>query len=785
MQKSLIFTLTILLLGTPSIKAESVKVNSISSLQQAIINAKPGDRIIVANGVYTTSGSILVSNQGTADRPIIIEAETMGGVEIKGTSGFSLSAPACYIVIKGFVFKHNTGTTNIAAGATHCSITRNLFECVPVNSGTKPYLNVSGDDNEISFNTFQNKLDEGQMLSIQGPGGNKMARRTWIHHNYFFNFPPKANNCSAIQIGLSGRSMDSAYCTIEYNLFIRTRGENEGAICHKSCYNIIRFNTFGEGSEELSLRHGNGSMVYGNFFLNNKGLRFSGDDHKIFSNYFRGCSDAIVCTNGDGEVKEGSKLTCHDRGDWVEVVYNTLIDCKSNFQMPGRNNGLGATHITFANNIIRGGSPVSIHGSYTDPVWEGNLIWGTTGGDIPASGFKIIDPLLKEDNNGVFHIASTSHAIGAGLGSYPYAMADIDGQFRKLSGDAGADEFSSSTAINRPLTVADVGPYAGTNVIDSPAGVTSADRTSWMKKSKWGIMNHYLADWIARNEKLQMSIETWNRLVDRFDVKGLAKQIASTGAGYYIITIGQNSGYYLSPNTTYDNYVGIKPSKCSHRDLVSDLSDAMSDYGIRLIVYLPSGAPSGDSIARKAFEWNTGPQPGQNKEFQVKWEQVIREWSMRWGTKISGWWFDGCYWPNTMYRSDTPPNFASFSAAARAGNPDAAIAFNPGVFYRTMSITPYEDYIAGEIDKPELIAIKRNNDGIVDGKQIQILSYLGDTWGTGLSRFTTEQIINFSKSVISKKGIFTWDVPLKSDGLISQPFIDQLIVVGKALKNEN
>jgi poly(beta-D-mannuronate) lyase len=257
--------------------------------------------------------------------------------------------------------------------------------------GSKPYLNVSGDDNEISFNTFRNKKDEGQMISVQGPGNDKMAKRTWIHHNYFHDFPHMANNCSAIQIGLSGRSMDSAFCVVEYNLFERTEGENEGAICHKSCNNIIRFNTFGERSEECSVRHGNKTQVYGNFFINTTGLRFSGDDHLIYANVFRGCSKAIVCQNGDGEVKEGSKLTCHDRPDHVEVISNLLIDCESGYQMPSRENGLGATAINFSGNIINGGGAVSIRGKYVDAIWKDNIIWKTSGGDMPETGFKVAD----------------------------------------------------------------------------------------------------------------------------------------------------------------------------------------------------------------------------------------------------------------------------------------------------------------------------------------------------------------------------------------------------------
>jgi hypothetical protein len=106
-----------------------------------------------------------------------------------------------------------------------------------------------------------------------------------------------------------------------------------------------------------------------------------------------------------------------------------------------------------------------------------------------------------------------------------------------------------------------------------------------------------------------------------------------------------------------------------------------------------------DKGADSALEWRNGPYP--NREFQLKWERVIRDWSQCWGKKVEGWWFDGCYFPNSMYRSTQPPNFESFAAAARAGNPDAVIAFNPGVVYRILSMTPHEDFTAGEIDKPD------------------------------------------------------------------------------------
>jgi alpha-L-fucosidase len=316
-----------------------------------------------------------------------------------------------------------------------------------------------------------------------------------------------------------------------------------------------------------------------------------------------------------------------------------------------------------------------------------------------------------------------------------------------------------------------------------PAPAMAQHRADWMQEAKWGVMNHYLADWQARTNKLTMSVDAWNGLIDHFDVEALAKQLQSVGARYYQISIGQNSGYYLSPNSVYDELTGIQPSKCSKRDLVADLAAALTPRGIKLMVYLPSGAPGQDKAADAALGWQNGPHP--NVEFQRKWERIIREWSSRWGKKVSGWWFDGCYFPSTMYRSAEAPNVASFAAAARAGNPDAAVAFNPGVVYRMLSLTPYEDFTAGEIDKPDQIAIKRAADGRIDGTQIHMLSYLGETWGMGAApRFTVAQAVEYTQKVTSAGGAVTWDVPVGLDGKIGEAFLEQLSAIGKSLAGD-
>jgi alpha-L-fucosidase len=309
--------------------------------------------------------------------------------------------------------------------------------------------------------------------------------------------------------------------------------------------------------------------------------------------------------------------------------------------------------------------------------------------------------------------------------------------------------------------------------------------TDWFHNAGWGVFCHYLGAPASSAGGKELTADDWNRQVDNFDVVRLASQLERTGTKYFFITIGQNSGHYCAPNETYDSIVGIKPSKCSRRDLISDLYDVLSPKGIKLMVYLPSGAPAADVDAMKRLEWEwgfEGPWPtnwnGKRTgkrliSFQRKWEAIIREWSLRWGEKICGWWIDGCYFADEMYRFSDEPNFKSFSAALKAGNPNSIIAFNPGVLVPIIRHTEYEDFTAGEISNAFPVCPGR----WVENAQYHILSYLGNSWGQGEPRFCDEFVVGYTKDVISKGGVITWDVPIQKNGLIPEVFIKQLTLL--------
>jgi hypothetical protein len=327
---------------------------------------------------------------------------------------------------------------------------------------------------------------------------------------------------------------------------------------------------------------------------------------------------------------------------------------------------------------------------------------------------------------------------------------------------------------------------------------TAAEPTEWFHRARWGVMTHYLGAPPSSNGGAELTAEMWNQQVDAFDLAGLTDQLASTRAKYLLFTIGQNSGHYCSPNATYDRIVGIAPSKCSRRDLIAELAKTLAARNIRLMVYLPSGAPAADPVARQKLGWLWGrtggwqlpgePVGGRLVEFQRRWESVIREWSLRWGKAVSGWWIDGCYFPDQMYRFDDEPNFASFARALKAGNPDAIVAFNPGVKVPVIGHTKHEDYTAGEVNLPQLpkaIAACPGRWLECEGRklQFQILTYLGKTWCRGdKPELPDDQIIACTKQLAEKGGVVTFDVPIQKSGLIPDPFLAQLRAIGAVMK---
>lgn len=265
--------------------------------------------------------------------------------------------------------------------------------------------------------------------------------------------------------------------------------------------------------------------------------------------------------------------------------------------------------------------------------------------------------------------------------------------------------------------------------------------TDWLRDARIGAFMHFLPD-----------PGNGAALVEAFDVDALADQLESIGARYFIFTLGQNSGWINSPNAAYNQVTGFKPGeRCATRDLPADLHEALSAKGIRLMLYLPCQTPNRDARAQKAFGLAEGPRDQPiDLDFAKQWAEVIREWSERYGEKVSGWWFDGGYERRVRFNDDTAQIYAD---AAKSGNAKAIVTFNPGLKF--VRHTKAEDYTAGEVITPfALIPESR----WVNGSQWHVLTFLGKGWKRRDTRYPTERWQEWFKEVVANGGAVTFDM---------------------------
>ncbi len=306
----------------------------------------------------------------------------------------------------------------------------------------------------------------------------------------------------------------------------------------------------------------------------------------------------------------------------------------------------------------------------------------------------------------------------------------------------------------------------------SPGGqaAPSGSSTDWLRDAKYGVFMHLLPGDAAGLARVQ-----------EFDVDGLARQVESIGAKYLVITLGQNSGFFNSPNAAYDRYTGYAPGeRCSTRDLPLDLHRALRPKGIRLMLYLPCQTPNAEARAQKAFGLPEGKrdQPV-SLEFARKWAEVIQEWSDRYGDKVAGWWFDGGY-EHIRFNEQIAQ---VYKAAVKHGNPNAIVTFNPGV--KLIRYTQAEDYTAGELNEPfDVLPSSR----WVNGSQWHALTYIGSQWSARDTRHPAEQWAKWVSTAVSRGGVVTldvgpnWDPQAGPIGSLADAQMDQVRTIQAAVE---
>lgn len=384
--------------------AADYPVSDAESARKAVRDAKPGDVIVLREGLWKDV-DLRLDGEGTAEAPITIRAAVPGKTVITGASRVRLGGE--HLILSGIRLE-NLSMKNAdwlefridsKRRARHCRVTECLFSEAPefkVGEEGNRWIGLFGSDNQVDHCSLVGKKNKGATLVVwlgdDDPGNHRILQND-------FGERPRlgSNGGETIRVGDSGSSMRNAQCLIEGNAFFHCDGEAE-CISNKSCGNIYRGNLFREVAGTLTLRHGNNCLVEGNFFLGagrrgTGGVRIIGEDHRVLHNFFEdlegnGFRSAISLINGI----PGSPAHGYLQVKRASVIGNVLVNCKEGI-LVGYNDVADATlaplDCRLEKNLIHAQEGCSAVRTVRAPIgilWRENEYSGELIGMDPVSG---------------------------------------------------------------------------------------------------------------------------------------------------------------------------------------------------------------------------------------------------------------------------------------------------------------------------------------------------------------------------------------------------------------
>ncbi len=336
---------------------------------------------------------------------------------------------------------------------------------------------------------------------------------------------------------------------------------------------------------------------------------------------------------------------------------------------------------------------------------------------------------------------------------------------------------------------------------EQSASFTDPGDTSWMVEGKYGIFMHYqyriLQGYSYKSDPIypelsQMNADEWNKFVNGFDVDGFADQMVEVGVGWVNFCLDDAFfAWSCAPNKTLNKYAGYAPGeKCSHRDLIMELADALHQRGIKFICYYAGFngymkdprvvAGFKDNPAVRGELGEKSPPPEETRKRRI---EVFREYAERYKDKIDGWWFD--VMRDNSY-ADKPHDFWTINSIIRKANPKAVIAFSHGKNNYSPVRVGIDDYTGGDTwSKQDLSQLTPENWPPKDGILWHGKIYCGNVYhGLGdANQFSDKELIDWIRTCNKQGGVCTLDWPFDpKTGLIKDFGMEQMIKIRDALK---
>ncbi len=425
--KFLVPILVIILLAAHQARGAETLVNNQDEYREAVREAQPGDTIILANRIWRDF-EILFTGRGSADKPIILTAETKGEVIISGLSNLRLAGE--HLVVSGLVFRDGHTPTNTVISfrrtrddlAYHSRVTETVIDRFnnPERFETDFWVMMYGKHNRFDHNHLEGKSNIGVTMAVRLDSEESRENHHRIDHNYFGPRPILGSNGGeTLRIGTSHYSLTDSLTLVENNFFDRCNGELE-VVSNKSGGNVFRGNLFFESRGTLTLRHGNNNVIEENIFLGNRvdhtgGIRVINEGQTVRNNYMHGLTGhrfggAFVVMNGVPD----SPLNRYYQVDGAIIENNSIIESDHIELAAGSDEERSAPPINslFRSNLVHNQNRqniIAIHDDISGIEFQQNAINETEATGLEY-GFDTYEIELEAAPNGLLYPADEEHA---------------------------------------------------------------------------------------------------------------------------------------------------------------------------------------------------------------------------------------------------------------------------------------------------------------------------------------------------------------------------------------
>lgn len=409
------------------VSESEVYVRDQAAFKQAVVDAEPGDTIVLADGEWDDF-EILFTGDGVAGQPITLRAETKGEVILTGQSNLRLAGD--YLVVEGLVFRNGyTPSKSVIEFRRNKEdlATNSVVREVVIDGFTNPeryetdfWVLMYGKNNRFEHNHLEGKTNQGVTMAVRLDTEDSRENRHVIANNYFGPRPILGSNGGeTLRIGTSHYSLSDSLTTVENNVFDRTNGELE-IISVKSGRNTLKGNTFLRARGTLTLRHGNNNVIEDNVFLgegaeHTGGIRVINAGQVVRNNYMEGLTGtrfggAFTIMNG----VPNSPINRYHQVDGAVIENNSIINSDRIQMGAGSDDERSAVPVNsiFQNNLIARaveGPVFQIYDDMSGIDFRYNIV-AAPGEPVFDAGFTQQDIELKRGENGLLYPSGDSDA---------------------------------------------------------------------------------------------------------------------------------------------------------------------------------------------------------------------------------------------------------------------------------------------------------------------------------------------------------------------------------------